>query len=108
MPGGLNLLAVPMGVLHRSERAPPLGTASYARSWAFCPEPLGIHTTQTSAVPSVVPFEVTTGALEPKPNASGAVATSERVGLPCPSTPDWKTLSIPVEPSEVVPPDAVG
>src|SRR6516225_2286018 len=108
MPGGLNLLAVPMGVLHRSDRAPALGTASYARSCPFCPEPSGIHTPQTKAVPSLVPVEVTTGALEPKPNASGAVATSERVGLPCPSRPDWKTLSIPVDPSEVVPPEAVG
>ena len=55
-----------------------------------------------------MPFEVTTGALEPKPNASAAVATRESVGFPCPSTPAWKTLKVPVEPDAVVPPDAEG
>jgi hypothetical protein len=89
MPGGLNLLAVPTAALNRRDRVPDSGTASYARSCAFCPEPSGIQTIHTRAEPSLVPLEVTTGALEPKPNSSPAVATLAIVGRPCPSTPDW-------------------
>ena len=88
MPGGLNLVPAPTVVWKRIWSVPFSGTASYARSSAPCPEPSGIHTTQTSAEPSVVPLEVTTGALDPKPNATPAVATLDRVGRPCPSWPD--------------------
>ena len=46
------------------------------------PEPSGDQITHTSAEPAVVPFELMTGELELKPNASLDDPTRLNVGLP--------------------------
>lgn len=48
---------------------------------------LGSRTIQTSADPDFVPSEVISGAPEPKPKASGELASSDSVGWPVPERP---------------------
>src|SRR4051794_431352 len=65
-----NLVARPVDPLHRSLSLPFAGTASYARSW---PLPKASRAeTHNSALPDVVPCEVTTAADDPKPAGSFA------------------------------------
>jgi hypothetical protein len=81
------LEAVPIGALKIKLSLPLCGTASNPRSVAPTPVASVVLVSQTIALPGVVPSEVTTGAPEPEPRPSTAVATRESDGFPLPVSP---------------------